>query len=93
MIKFLEYGTNVEITECQLSNVPREGEFVILNNKITSKWKDQFYRVRAVTYLIDSTTVIVHIEKYDIDAENQKWTQMMADIKSLGKRQEDKNGN
>lgn len=75
-ITFMEYGSNDKILEEQLDHIPAIGDFVILNDKITSNWNKQMYMVMSVTHLLDNS-VVLHIEQYDPEERAKKH----ADIK------------
>ena len=88
----VEYGTNNPIQITQLPAVPREGEFFILQDHIGKDWNDYFYRVRAVTYYINCEEVIIHLERYDQDAEQAKWNRMIENIETIRSRVQNAQG-
>ena len=73
IVALLKYGTNEKIKDITMvGHIPNEGDFFVDDDHINDNWKNNMYIVRAVTHFRDDL-VALHIEKYDVDAEDQKW--------------------
>ena len=72
-VALIRYGTNEKIKDVFMAgHIPAVGEYFIDDDQAREDWKDKMYVVRAVTHFHENL-VAVHVEKYDTDAEEQKW--------------------
>lgn len=85
-IALIEWGGNRKIKDIMMEgHYPTVGEYVIDDVKIADDWKDKMYIVRAVTHFHENL-VAVHVEKFNPDAENEKWEKVSTYIKDLKER-------
>lgn len=72
-VALIRYGTNEKIKDVFMTgHIPAVGDFFIDDDHADNDWKDKMYLVKAVTHF-HNNLVAVHVDKYDVDAENRKW--------------------
>lgn len=85
-VTLFEYKTNKKIGHVYMaSHCPAVGEFYVNSTKIDDTAKDNMYIVRAVTHFQDNK-IALHIQKYDAEAEQERWDNMVDTIHKLGEK-------
>lgn len=86
-VTLIRWGTNEKIKNVIMEgHIPSEGEFFIDDDKVAGEgWKDKMYIVRAVTHFHENL-VALHVEKYDVDAENLKWKEAVKHWEEMKER-------
>ena len=85
-VALIRYGTNEKIKDVFMEgHIPAEGDFFIDDVEAGDDWKEKMYVVRAVTHFHDNL-VAIHVEKYDVDAQELKWKEAVKHWEEMKER-------
>lgn len=86
IITLYEYGTNKQLGNVVLADLPRVGEFFILSEEIEEDWEEKFYIVKNITHTLKDGYKSIHIERYDVEEARRKEERLQAVMDKLNKR-------
>lgn len=86
IIDLYEFGTNKQLGQTILADLPRVGEFFILSEGIDENWAEKFYIVKSITHTLQDGYKSIHIERYDVEEARKKEERIQAAMERINKR-------